>query len=82
VISYLNKTIVPCAYICARGFANKEHFMHSTRIEKKKTTKENTQKTETQARAMLHDAIRPIYLQLDSAFCNKPMFARQTAKLI
>jgi hypothetical protein len=56
--------------------------MHSTRIEKKKTTKENTQKTETQARAMLHDAIRPIYLQLDSAFCNKPMFARQTAKLI
>jgi len=36
--------------------------MDSTRIEKKrKTTKQNTQKTETHARAMLHDAIRPIY---------------------
>lgn len=55
MISYLNKTIVPCAYICARGFANKEQTLCTVQGLKreKKTTKQNTKKAESHAKS--HD---------------------------
>lgn len=52
----------------SREELQKEQHMRTqyTRTEKNNSTKQN-HKTDMHARATLHDAIRPIYLQLSSA---------------
>jgi len=57
--------------------------MHSTRIEKRKKLQNRTPKKLNRMQEswsmMSPDLL--FFLQLDSEFYNKPMFARQTAKL-
>ena len=84
VISYLNKTIVPCAYICARGFANKEQTLCTVQgLKREKNYKTEHQKSWIACKSHGPWCLQTyfFFLQLDSEFYNEPMFARQTAKL-